>query len=37
MDQGKIVQSGTHAELLLKPGLYQSLWEKHTLEQYQAS
>ncbi|HEY9642677.1 MAG TPA: ABC transporter ATP-binding protein [Coleofasciculaceae cyanobacterium] len=37
MDQGRIVQSGTHAELLLKPGLYQSLWEKHTLEQYQAS
>jgi ATP-binding cassette, subfamily B, multidrug efflux pump len=37
MDQGRVVQSGTHAELLLKPGLYQSLWEKHTLEEYQAS
>jgi ATP-binding cassette, subfamily B, multidrug efflux pump len=32
MDRGKIVQLGTHAELLLQPGLYQSLWRKHTLE-----
>ncbi|MBD3883406.1 ABC transporter ATP-binding protein [Phormidium tenue FACHB-886] len=37
MDQGQIAQSGTHAELLQQGGLYQSLWEKHTLEQYQAS
>ncbi|MBI4780549.1 MAG: ABC transporter ATP-binding protein [Oscillatoriophycideae cyanobacterium NC_groundwater_1537_Pr4_S-0.65um_50_18] len=37
MDQGTIVQIGTHMELLAQPGLYQSLWEKHTLEQYQAS
>ncbi|NJO81188.1 MAG: ABC transporter ATP-binding protein [Cyanobacteria bacterium RM1_2_2] len=33
MDRGKIVQSGTHAELLAQGGLYQSLWEKHTMEQ----
>lgn len=33
MDQGTIVQSGTHAELLSQSGLYQSLWEKHTMEQ----
>lgn len=37
IDQGKIVQSGTHAELLVQSGLYQSLWERHALEQYQAS
>jgi ATP-binding cassette, subfamily B, multidrug efflux pump len=37
LDQGQIVQSGTHAELIEQPGLYRSLWEKHTLEQYQAS
>jgi ATP-binding cassette, subfamily B, multidrug efflux pump len=33
MDQGKIVQSGTHPELLAQGGLYQSLWEKHMMEQ----
>jgi ATP-binding cassette subfamily B protein len=33
LDQGQIVQSGTHAELVSQPGLYQSLWEKHKLEQ----
>ncbi len=37
MDQGRIVQFGAHLELLRQGGLYQSLWEKHTLEQYQAS
>ena len=37
MDQGQIVQFGAHLELLRQGGLYQSLWEKHTLEQYQAS
>ena len=37
MDHGQIVQFGAHLELLRQGGLYQSLWEKHTLEQYQAS
>lgn len=37
LDQGRIVQSGTHTELLGQPGLYHSLWEKHRLEQVQAS
>jgi ATP-binding cassette, subfamily B, multidrug efflux pump len=32
MDQGQIVQSGTHLELLHQGGLYQSLWEKHMLD-----
>lgn len=35
LDQGKIVQSGPHTELLQEAGLYRSLWEKHALEQYQ--
>jgi ATP-binding cassette subfamily B protein len=33
MDQGQIVQSGTHTELVQQPGLYQSLWEQHKLEE----
>jgi ATP-binding cassette subfamily B protein len=33
MDQGQVVQSGTHAELLAQKGLYQSLWENHVMEQ----
>lgn len=33
MDRGKIVQSGTHAELLAQEGLYQQLWEQHQLEE----
>lgn len=33
MDQGQVVQSGTHAELLAQKGLYQSLWENHAMEQ----
>lgn len=33
MDAGEIVQSGTHAELLQQPGLYQSLWQQHQLEE----
>jgi len=33
MDQGKIVQSGTHEELLETEGLYQALWKQHQLEE----
>lgn len=33
MDEGKIVQSGTHEELLQEEGLYQTLWKQHTLEE----
>ena len=33
MDKGEIVQSGSHAELLECPGLYQSLWKQHQLEE----
>ena len=33
MDAGEIVQSGTHAELLQQPGLYQQLWSQHQLEE----
>jgi ATP-binding cassette subfamily B protein len=32
MDQGQVVQSGTHAELVHQPGLYQSLWDRQQLE-----
>jgi ATP-binding cassette subfamily B protein len=33
MDAGQIVQTGTHTELLQSPGLYQSLWNQHQLEE----
>ncbi len=33
MDQGKIVQTGTHQELLQESGLYQTLWKQHQLEE----
>ena len=33
MDQGKIVQIGTHTDLLQVPGLYKSLWQQHQLEE----
>jgi len=33
MDQGQIVQSGTHEELLETEGLYQALWKQHQLEE----
>lgn len=33
MDQGTIVQSGTHDELVAQAGLYQTLWEQHQLEE----
>ena len=32
MDHGKIVQSGTHSELVAQPGLYRSMWDKHAME-----
>jgi ATP-binding cassette subfamily B multidrug efflux pump len=32
MDRGKIVQMGTHQELLAQGGLYRDLWEQHQLE-----
>ena len=33
MEDGQIVQMGTHSELLQRPGLYQSLWNQHKLEE----
>lgn len=33
MDSGEIVQSGTHEELVQQPGVYQSLWQQHQLEE----
>ena len=30
LDQGKIVESGTHQELVQKNGLYESLWKVQT-------
>ncbi|MFP4104214.1 ABC transporter ATP-binding protein [Coleofasciculus sp.] len=33
MDAGKIVQTGTHAELIQRPGLYQDLWSQHQIEE----
>ena len=33
MDQGRIVQIGTHTQLVTQPGLYQQLWEQHKLEE----
>ncbi len=33
MDQGQIVQTGTHEELVEQTGLYQSLWQKHELKE----
>lgn len=33
MDEGKIVQNGTHQRLLQQPGLYQSLWQQHQLKE----
>ncbi len=33
MDNGEIVQAGTHSELLAQSGLYRSLWERHQLEE----
>ncbi|MBD2082780.1 ABC transporter ATP-binding protein [Leptolyngbya sp. FACHB-17] len=33
MDQGRIVQIGTHLELINQAGLYRSLWEQNKLEE----
>ncbi|MDY6781168.1 MAG: ABC transporter ATP-binding protein [Cyanobacteriota bacterium] len=33
MEAGKVVQSGTHKELLEQEGLYQFLWQQHQLEE----
>lgn len=33
MDQGKIVQNGSHETLVQETGLYQSLWQQHQLEE----
>lgn len=33
MDQGQIVQSGTHESLIAQPGLYQDLWEQNRFEE----
>ena len=33
MDEGKIVQKGTHEELVERSGLYQSLWQQHQLKE----
>lgn len=30
MDQGRLVEAGTHAELLARGGLYHSMWEKQS-------
>ena len=33
MDEGKIVQDGTHEMLIRESGLYKSLWEQHQLKE----
>ena len=33
MDQGSVIQSGTHSELIQQPGLYQYLWQQHKLQE----
>jgi ATP-binding cassette, subfamily B, multidrug efflux pump len=33
MDKGEIVQTGSHSELIDKPGLYQWLWSQNQLEE----
>ncbi|MEM9486277.1 MAG: ABC transporter ATP-binding protein [Cyanobacteria bacterium P01_F01_bin.116] len=33
MDQGYIVQTGTHNDLVTQPGLYQQLWNQHKLKE----
>ncbi|MEA5572179.1 ABC transporter ATP-binding protein [Calothrix sp. UHCC 0171] len=33
MDKGRIVQIGTHMELVQQPGLYRTLWSQHQVEE----
>jgi ATP-binding cassette subfamily B protein len=33
MDQGKIVQTGTHSQLLAASGLYKTLWSQHQVKE----
>ncbi|BAZ11339.1 ABC transporter-related protein [Calothrix sp. NIES-4071] len=33
MDKGQIVQTGTHIDLVQKPGLYRTLWSQHQVEE----
>ncbi len=33
MDQGRVVQLGTHDQLLAQSGLYQTLWDQHRLQE----
>jgi len=33
IDQGKIVQIGSHSELVEQPGLYKTLWNQHQVEE----
>lgn len=33
MEKGQIVQTGTHMELVQKPGLYRTLWSQHQVEE----
>lgn len=33
MDEGKIVQNGTHETLVQQTGMYQSLWQQHQLKE----
>ncbi|MGV2828386.1 ABC transporter ATP-binding protein [Myxosarcina sp. GI1(2024)] len=33
MERGKIVQEGTHQQLLQQPGMYRSLWQQHQLKE----
>ena len=33
MDQGRIVQKGSHEELVKEAGLYQALWQQHQLKE----
>jgi ATP-binding cassette subfamily B protein len=33
MDDGKMIQVGTHAELVRQTGLYQQLWQQHQLKE----